>query len=112
MSDLRETVARAIHEHSYPDMRWEQELPRYRKEALEDAQAAIAAARPVIERELLERLIAEADGMDWQDRVSCEQPGDWLRSHLDDPERSHMTTDTTSRTMGRGEWLDCRGSAP
>ncbi len=86
MSDLRETVARALGGDAW-------------RFYVKNADDAIAVARPVIERELLERLITEAGTFRWsvvEDKDGCTVPVDeWLRTHLAGPERSHMTTDTT-----------------
>ncbi len=79
MSDLRETVRQEIIR--------EQETPHGTPTPGELADAAIRVARPIIERELLERLIAETDTFLWsviEDNDGCTVPvDDWFRSKLD-----------------------------
>ncbi len=72
MTDLRETVARAIDPLAwmhYGDR-------RHRDLTLTQADAAIAAARPVIEREVIERLINAIDFTPWDD---LRRPSDQVR---------------------------------
>lgn len=84
-NDLRETVAQAIHEKARPRSApvWEDAGQGYRGRFYTQADAAIAAATPIIEAALLDRLIASC-GYDesisqWDDEL-IPSIADWLRS--------------------------------
>ncbi len=69
--ELREVVLIAIADTAY--------FPILNSQALEYADAAIAAATPLIERALIERMVQEGGNKGWMPGPYC---SNWLRSHL------------------------------